>query len=224
MIYTTKHAQKVFDVKSDQTIRNWIKEFQEFFSVDATPGKGIDLQLTEDDMVVLDLIASMRSNRRLASEIYATLKSGQRGNLPEYTPEELDLLVKGDYEKYLSTQVSELTIRNEQLTRKVEELQILIQPLRDKTVQLEAERLAREEYFESARLALKEQVDELKTQLEQERQRSERIAEQERQRNEHSVEQERIRAQEQLERLLREIAELRYKMGQIEKDGDDEEE
>ena len=111
-MYTTKHAQKIFEVKSDQTIRNWIKEFQEFLSVEATPGKGSDLQLTDDDMRVLDIVASMRAERRPAEEIFATLRSGQRGNVPDFTPEELDVLVRGDYEKYLSTQVSELNLKN----------------------------------------------------------------------------------------------------------------
>lgn len=186
-MYTTKHAQKLYEVKSDQTIRNWIREFQEFFSVNATPGKGTDLQLNQEDMKVLDLIASMRTERRPSDEIYATLKSGQRGNLPEYTPEELDLLVSGDYEKHLSTQVSELNNQIEQLTQENEELKAAVQPLRGKNIQLEAERA------------------DLKEQLERERERSERLAEQER-----------SRGQQQLERLLREIAELRYKMGQME--------
>lgn len=194
-MYTTKHAQKLYDVKSDQTIRNWIKEFQEFFSMDATPGKGVDLQLSEDDMRVLDLIATMRNERRPSEDIYATLKTGQRGNAPEYTPEELDLLVRGDYDKYLSTQVNELNLRLEQLTQENDELRSSIQPIRDKNIQLEAERLS-----------LEKQIEDLKTQIERERERSERIAEQER-----------IRGQDQLERLLREIAELRYRMGFLEK-------
>jgi chromosome segregation ATPase len=198
-MYTTKHAQKLFEVKSDQTIRNWIKEFQEFFSVDATPGKGVDLQLTREDMQVLDLIASMRGDRRPAEDIHATLKSGQRGNAPEYSPEQLDLLVDGEYEKYLSTQLNELNVKIEQLTKENDELKSSIQPVRDKNIQLEAERVA-----------LDKQMEELKNQLEKERERSERIAEQER-----------TRGQEQLERLLREIAELRYKMGQLEKDNYD---
>jgi chromosome segregation ATPase len=198
-MYTTKHAQKLFEVKSDQTIRNWIKEFQYYFSIDATPGKGVDLQLTEDDMQVMDLIASMRGDRRAADEIHATLKSGQRGNKPKHTPEELDILVDGEYEKHLSTRVNELNFQIEQLTQENEELKSAIQPVRDKSIQLEAEGLA-----------LEKQITDLKTQLENERERSER-----------SVEQERTRGQEQLERLLREIAELRYKMGQMEKDNDE---
>lgn len=195
-MYTTKHAQKLFEVKSDQTIRNWIKEFEEFFSVEATPGKGVDLQLTEEDMCVLDLISSMRSDRRSSDEIHATLKSGERGKPPEYTPEELDLLVKGDYEKHLSIQVNELNLKIEQLKRENSELKTSIQPIHDRNIELEA-----------GRVVLEKQIQELKEQLEHERERSERIVDQERQ-----------RGQEQLERLFREIAELRYKMGQLEKD------
>jgi DNA repair exonuclease SbcCD ATPase subunit len=187
-MYTTKHAQKLYDVKSDQTIRNWIKEFRDFFSIDATPGKGIDLILTEEDMRVLDLICEMRRNRRPPDEIYATLKSGQRGNLPPYTVEELDLWVKGDYEKHLSTQLNELNLKIDQLKQENEELRSALQPIRDKNIQLEAERGT-----------MTQQVEDLKDQLERER----------------------TRGQDQLERLLREMAELRYKMGILEKGRDE---
>lgn len=199
-MYSTKHAQKLFDVRSDQTIRNWIKEYQEFFSFEATPGKGTDIILSEEDMRVLDLISSMRSERRSAEDIYATLKSGERGNAPAYTPEELDLLVRGDYDKFLTTQVDELNLKVEQLTQENEALRNAIQPVHDRNIQLEAERTG-----------LEKQIEELKNQLERERERSERI-----------TDQERTRSQEQMERLLREIAELRYKMGLMEKNKDNE--
>lgn len=187
-MYTTKHAQKIFDVRSDQTIRNWVKEFQEFLSVDATPGKGTDLLFSEEDMRVLDLVAAMRANRRPAEEIYATLKAGQRGEAPQYTPEELDVLVSGEYDKYLSTQLNELTQKIEQLTREKEALEAAFQPIRDKSVRMEAEKDA-----------LQRRVDELSEQLQEERQRNEKL----------------------MERYLREIAELRYKMGRLEKDSDE---
>jgi chromosome segregation ATPase len=183
-MYTTRHAQKLFDVKSDQTVRNWVKEFQEFFTIDATPGKGVDLQFSEEDMRVLDLIATMRSERHSSEEIYATLKSGQKGNPPAYTPEELDLLVKGDYEKHLSTQVNELNLKIEQLTRENDELKSAIQPVREQSIRLEAEKSS-----------LEKRIEELSRELQEERKHSETI----------------------MERYLREIAELRYRMGQLEK-------
>ena len=195
-MYTTKHAQRLFSVKSDQTVRNWIKEFEEFFTVNATPGKGVDLQLSIEDMQILELISSMRADRRSSDEIHATLKSGQRGKEPELSPEELDMLTGGDYEKYLSTQVNEMNLRIDQLSRENEELKNALQPLREKNVQLETERSA-----------LRDQLNELKGQLEDQRSR-----------NQQSIDQERNRGQEQLERLLREIGELRYKIGQLEKD------
>jgi len=193
-MYTTKHAQKLFDVKSDQTIRNWIREFQEFFSVEATPGKGIDLQLSEEDMRILDLIASMRAERQPSEQIYATLKSGQRGDLPTYTPEELDLLVKGDYERHLSTQVNELNLKIDQLARENEELKSALQPIRDQSIRLEAEKMS-----------LERRIEELTRELQDERQRVKEY-----------TEQERSRSREDMERLLREIAGLRYEIGRLE--------
>ena len=76
-----------------------------------------------------------------------------------------------------------------------------MQPIRDKNIQLEVERTS-----------LEKQIEELKRQLDNERERSERI-----------VTDERSRGQEQLERLLREIAELRYKMGILEKEKNEKE-
>ena len=183
-MYTTKHAQKLYEVKSDQTIRNWVKEFEEFFSVDATPGKGVDLQFTEKDMSVLDLIARMRADRRPAEEIHVTLKAGQRGDTPSYSPEELDLVVHGDYERYLSTQVNDLNLKIEQLTRENDELKAAIQPVRDQSIRMEAEKVA-----------LGRRIDELTGELQEERKRNEAL----------------------MERYLREIAELRYRMGQMER-------
>ena len=57
-------------------------------------------------MRVLSLIASMRAERRPAQDIYAALKSRQRGELAEFSPNELDALVQGDYESYLSPKQS----------------------------------------------------------------------------------------------------------------------
>ena len=199
-MYTTKHAQRMFDVKSDQTIRNWVKEFEEFFTVSATPGKGVDLQFSAEDMQILDLISSMRADRRSSEEIHVTLKSGQRGTAPELSPDELDVLTGGDYEKYLSTQVNEMNLKINQLSQENEELRNALQPLRENNIQLATERTS-----------LENQLNELRKQLEDGRARNQQL-----------VDQERNRGQEQLERLLREIGELRYKIGQLEKDQEEQ--
>lgn len=135
-------------------------------------------------MRILDLIASMRDDRRSTEEIYATLKSGQRGNSPVYTPEQLNLIVRGDYEKYLSTQLSELNLKIEQLTQENEELRSAVQPVREQSIRLETEKAS-----------FDKRIQELTSELQEERKRNEAM----------------------MERYLREIAELRYKMGQMEK-------
>jgi len=204
-MYTTRHAQRLYNVKSDQTIRNWIKEFQEFFSANISPGKGVDVQLTDDDMRVLELIASMRAERRPAQDIYATLKSGQRGTLPDYTPEQLESLVKGDIEQYLSTQVNELNYQIAELTdklelanRDMERLREALQPEREARIRAETERTAIERQLEGMTSDVQEMRRRYEAQVQDERERSEKL----------------------MEKYLREIAELRYKMGQLEKPDD----
>jgi septal ring factor EnvC (AmiA/AmiB activator) len=201
-MYTTKHAQRLYNVKSDQTIRNWIKEFQEFFSANTAPGKGVDVQLTDEDMQVLSLIASMRVERRPAQDIYATLKSGQRGELPQYTPEEMEALVKGDIEQYLSTQlnelnyqIAELTDKLEQANRDVERMREALQPEREARIRAETERTALERRLEDMTSEVQEMRRRYEAQVQDERERNEKL----------------------MEKYLREIAELRYKMGQLEK-------
>jgi septal ring factor EnvC (AmiA/AmiB activator) len=204
-MYTTKHAQRLYNVKSDQTIRNWIKEFQEFFSANTAPGKGVDVQLTDEDMQVLSLIASMRVERRPAQDIYATLKSGQRGELPQYTPEEMEALVKGDIEQYLSTQlnelnyqIAELTDKLEQANRDVERMREALQPEREARIRAETERTALERRLEDMTSEVQEMRRRYEAQVQDERERNEKL----------------------MEKYLREIAELRYKMGQLEKRDD----
>jgi septal ring factor EnvC (AmiA/AmiB activator) len=190
-MYTTKHAQRLYNVKSDQTIRNWIKEFQEFFSANTAPGKGVDVQLTEDDMRVLSLIASMRAERRPARDIYATLKSGQRGEPPEFSPEELDALVQGDYESYLSTKLSESNVKIMDLTTQLEQANRDIERLKE-GLQLEREARIR---AETERAALERRLEDMAEEVQSLRDRNEKL----------------------MEKYLREIAELRYKMGLLEK-------
>jgi hypothetical protein len=111
-MYTTAHAQKIFNVKSNQTIRNWINTYNEYFSATAKPGKGEKIVLTQKDMQVLHLIATSGKG---AESIHASLKMGQLGDKPMYTPEEADLLVKGELEKMLTTRVSDLNVKISQL-------------------------------------------------------------------------------------------------------------
>lgn len=208
-MYTTRHAQRLYNVKSDQTIRNWIKEFQEFFSTNTAPGKGVDVQLTDEDMRVLSLIASMRSERRPTQDIYATLKSGQRGSPPEHTPEEMEALVKGDIEQYLATQLNELNYQIAELTDKLDQasqdaarLREALQQEREALIRAQTERAGFERQLEAMTSEVQEIRRRYETQVQDERERSEKL----------------------MEKYLREIAELRYKMGQLEKgDGKDAE-
>jgi septal ring factor EnvC (AmiA/AmiB activator) len=151
----------------------------------------VDVQLTEDDMRVLSLIASMRAERRPARDIYATLKSGQRGEPPEFSPEELDALVQGDYESYLSTKLSESNVKIMDLTTQLEQANRDIERLKE-GLQLEREARIR---AETERAALERRLEDMAEEVQSLRDRNEKL----------------------MEKYLREIAELRYKMGLLEK-------
>ncbi len=118
MNYSTSEAKAIFN-RDEQTIRNWAIEFAEHLSPLANPEKGRSRIFTEDDMRVLDLIASMKDDGKQYIDIHAALKAGQRGNLPVVSPEELRALTVGEIERRLSLEIqhlqNELTDAREQL-------------------------------------------------------------------------------------------------------------
>lgn len=219
MHYTTRHARRLYNVKSDQTIRNWIKEFQEFFSPNTAPGRGIDVQLREEDMSVLALIAQMRAARRPNEEIYATLKSGQRGDLPPYSPDQLEQMVTGDVEKYLSTQADEMRIENRELLLKLEQAENTIANLtaelrtaqneRETRIRLEIEYAAAERRTEELREQMQQLHSQHKLELDEERQRHETRFQEERARLDAEVQ----KREAMMERYLTQIADLREQRG-----------
>ncbi len=107
MNYTTSEAKAIFN-RDEQTIRNWAKEFAEFLSPMANPQKGRSRTFTEDDMRVFDLVAKLKDEGKQYVDIHTSLKSGQRGDLPVVSPDELRALTVGQIERRLSLEIQHL--------------------------------------------------------------------------------------------------------------------
>lgn len=138
-MYSTKHAQVLFRVASQQTIRNWANEFRMYLSPGAKPGSGTARRFTEDDMRVLALVAEISSQGKPFDEAHAALAAGQRGELPDLSPEEVDVLMAGEVERQLSLQLHEAREVAQRLQDELDALRNVVQPLRDETIRLKAQ-------------------------------------------------------------------------------------
>jgi DNA-binding transcriptional MerR regulator len=115
MAYRTRHITKLFDI-SEETVRVWVGEFAEYLSPTATPGKHKQRVFTEADMEVLSLVSERKKQGDTFADIHLSLKNGQRGNITQLPPEELDAIVSTDRE-------SRLAFENDHLQRMLVESQ-----------------------------------------------------------------------------------------------------
>jgi DNA-binding transcriptional MerR regulator len=138
-MFSTRHAQIYFRVASPQTIRNWTKEFSGYLSPTATPGTGNTRRLTAEDMSVLALIAQMSNEGRSFEDIHLALAAGQRGDMPNITSEEIDVLMEGEIERQLSEQIKDTRQTLEQLKDELSLAKAQIQPLHDENIRLKAQ-------------------------------------------------------------------------------------
>ena len=82
MAYSTGTVAKLVNVNRE-TIRNWVSEFGEYMSDDATPPKGEYKRFTEDDVRICAYIAKSRDLGILKEEIHKGLKNGERAEPTE---------------------------------------------------------------------------------------------------------------------------------------------
>ena len=106
-MYTSGEIAKIYGVVTE-TVRNWTIEFSNYLSEGAQPGRNKKRTYSLDDMRVLSLVASMKERNLTNDDIHASLRSGQRGEIPELSPDDVKLLTLGDQEKRLSLQVDQL--------------------------------------------------------------------------------------------------------------------
>lgn len=164
-MYTVAHVCELHGVVQE-TVRQWVMEFEQYLSPTANPGKNKKRHFTVEDMRVLSLIAKMKDQSFTYEEIHAALQNGQRGDSPELDPDRLQLIATSERENHLSLQIAHLkdhiTQMETSLQRAQEQLQELDQYKERATTQavtithLERERGTLEAQLKEARIKIEE--------------------------------------------------------------------
>jgi DNA-binding transcriptional MerR regulator len=94
LFYKAKHVRFLYDI-TDQSITDWVNRFSAFLSVDSQAGKGRHRQFRQEDLAVFSLIKAMRTEGFQFESIFASLKSGERGEVTSLAPDEVEQLVQG---------------------------------------------------------------------------------------------------------------------------------
>ena len=94
--------------RTEVTIRAWATEFAEYLSPTANPGKGKGRAFSFEDLSVFALIADMKDRNHSFEEIHAALKSGQRGEPPTFSENDLKVLKATEGEKRASFEIQAL--------------------------------------------------------------------------------------------------------------------
>lgn len=87
MATTVGGISRLFNV-APQTVRTWCEQFGDYLSPTAVPPSGETRIFTNDDLLVLALVADMREALAGYEDIRAALARGERGKLPQREEEE----------------------------------------------------------------------------------------------------------------------------------------
>lgn len=66
----------------NSTFNEWCKEFASYLSPTATPDDNRKRRFTDDDIKVFTLIQEMKQGGKFFEDIHASLRAGQRGEMP----------------------------------------------------------------------------------------------------------------------------------------------
>ena len=133
MPYTTRHVSTLLGI-SIETGRLWAEEFADYLSPTATPGKNRHRMFTEEDVAVLALVADMKKQGLTYADAHASLKAGQRGNLPVLPPSDVQHIISTDQE-------TQLAFENERLQRMLVQAQDALVRAEKQLEQLETVKL-----------------------------------------------------------------------------------
>lgn len=154
MGYSTKNLADYYQF-SENTIRQWTKEFGEYLSPTASPGGGRSRDFTVSDLEIIDLIATMKRGKSTYSEIHTALRAGQRGNAPELTERDLELLSATEGEKRAALEIRQLQNTIIDLTERLKRAEAMAATVHD--VEKENTRLLTKlEDMEATKIALNE--------------------------------------------------------------------
>lgn len=121
--YTVKHVAALNNV-AEETVRLWAQEFKRHLSPNANPGSRRQRFFSDEDMKVLDLIATMKDEGKTFADVHVALDAGERGTRPEAPPDELQALI-------VSQDEQKLVELNEELRQRVLSLQAEIRRLQE---------------------------------------------------------------------------------------------
>lgn len=122
MSFTTKHLATLYG-KSETTIRNWAIEFAEYLSPTATPQTGKNRFYTVEDLKVFALVAEMKDQDQTFEQIHIALQSGQRGNPPDLSEQDIHTMAIGERERRIALEVEALQRTIVQLRQDLREAQ-----------------------------------------------------------------------------------------------------
>lgn len=158
-MYTSGEVAKIYGVVTE-TVRNWTMEFAEYLSLSAHPGRNKKRTYSLEDMRVLSMVAAMKERNMTNEDIHATLKSGQRGELPDLSPDDVKMIALGDQEKRLAVQV-------DQLERTIVQLK--------KDLALSQEQASQAQQYKEANIKLTTSLDHVQKDLEEAKARVQRL-------------------------------------------------
>ncbi len=137
MDYSSRHVQILHKITAE-TVRTWSQEFAEFLSPTANPGKGRNRIFTEKDMQVFSLVSELKARGLTYEDIHAALHNGQIGELPP-APATVEAMALEREEQSLAIQVERMRDMVALLTQQRDELQTMIQPVKDENIRLQAQ-------------------------------------------------------------------------------------
>lgn len=120
MDYSTRAIMAAFGI-ARETVRNWSREFAQYLSKEATPGKGKHRAFSENDMRVFALVAELKRQGMSHEDIHATLQTGTRGELPEVASVVLARSESGRQIALLNDTIVQLKVERDTLAQALQE-------------------------------------------------------------------------------------------------------
>jgi len=128
---TAIQTATLFNV-SREAIRQYSLKFAEFLSPVARPEQGRQRMFTPPDLEVISLVVSLKAEGKIFDDIYAALRNGQRGDIPEM---DRGIIPRSDSnEMMLSNRILELTA---ELHSNKGQIELLKEQLRETQARLE---------------------------------------------------------------------------------------
>lgn len=122
-MYQSRHVKSLIGIGNNETLGSWVREFKDFLSSDANPGRGRNRQFSYEDLCVLKLVKEMRDQGFKFEDIHASLLNGSRGDVPEFKPNEIEKMHSDQPKAVILKQVAVLQSQVERMAEELVRLQ-----------------------------------------------------------------------------------------------------